>query len=229
MCILGADKIIPPHIPAVGTGKGYSSDGIAIPRNSKEILKNKITPGTKPLVVFIGGALDDKTRLVLRLYARYYTQNHDHQDIAYATWGSSATIPIIKAWYEAEQKICLVGHSWGGDSEYKIVKKLEMNTIDLMCTIDPVSRAGVGGKLPKPKNLKKWYNVAIDYKKVKFSINNLIAQTGGPWFYCMYADKNFIVDTVEINKHLVSADHAMAEALFFKYFNEYVKNFATQE
>ncbi|MGN7618631.1 MAG: hypothetical protein ACTJLM_01280 [Ehrlichia sp.] len=97
-----------------------------------------------------------------------------------------------------------------------------------MCTIDPVSRAGVGGKLPKPQNLKKWYNLAIDYKKVKFSLNNLIAQLGGPWFYRTYADKNFIVDTVEINGHFVSADHAMAQELFYAYFNEFVKNFTIE-
>ncbi|AHX07822.1 hypothetical protein [Ehrlichia chaffeensis] len=221
-----ADKIIPPYIPAVGTGRGYSTDGIAIPRNSKEILRSKITPGTKPLVIFIGGALDDTTRLVLHLYAKYYTQNHNHQDIAYATWGSSAIIPIIKAWYEAQQKICLVGHSWGGDTGYKVIKTLKTNTIDLLCTIDPVSRVGIGGKLPKPHNLKKWYNVAIDYKKVKSSINNIIAQLGGPWSDCIHADKNFIIDTVEIDGHLISADHAMAEVLFYIYFNEFVKNFA---
>ncbi|MGN7618630.1 MAG: hypothetical protein ACTJLM_01275 [Ehrlichia sp.] len=121
MCI--ADKIIPSYIPAVGTGKGYTRDGIAIPRNSKEILKNKITPGTKPLVMFIGGALDDTTRLVLRLYAEYYTRNNNHQDISYATWGSSAIIPIIDAWYEAQQKICLVGYSWGGNTAHEVIKK----------------------------------------------------------------------------------------------------------
>ena len=223
-----ADKIVPPYIPAVGKGPGYSKDGIVIPRNSKEVLKHKITPGNKPLVMFIGGALDDVTRLVLRLYAKYYTENHDHQDIAYATWGSSAIIPIINAWYGAQQKICLVGHSWGGNTEYKVTKTLDTTTIDLMCTIDPVSHTGVGGKLPKPQNLKKWYNVAIDYKKVKFSLNNLIAQLGGPWFYCTHADKNFIVDTVEIDGHLLSADHAMAKALFYIYFNDFVKNFATE-
>ncbi|WDM85780.1 hypothetical protein K6025_04645 [Ehrlichia sp. JZT12] len=224
MCI--ADKIILPSIPAIGKGKGYSRDGIAIPRNSKEILKHKITPGTNPLVIFIGGALDDITRIVLRLYAKYYTENHNHQDIAYATWGSSAIIPIVDAWYGAQQKICLVGHSWGGNTEYVVTKKLETTIIDLMCTIDPVSRAGVGGKLPKPYNLKRWYNVAIDYKKAKFSLNNLIAQLGGPWFYCDHADDNFIVDTVEINGHLVSADHAMAKEFFYIYLNEFVKNFA---
>ncbi|AHX04967.1 hypothetical protein [Ehrlichia japonica] len=227
MSIFVADKIIPPYIPAVGTDTGYTTEGIAIPKNSQDILRSKITPGTKPLVIFIGGASDDRTKFVLRLYARYYTQNHNHQDIAYATWGSSAIIPIIKAWYEAQQKICLVGHSWGGDTGYRTIKTLITTTIDLLCTIDPVSRAGVGGKLPKPQNLKKWYNVAVDYKKVKSSINNIIAQLGGPWSYCMYADKNSIVDTVKINGHLVSADHVMAQELFYTYFNEYVENFAT--
>ena len=65
--------------------------------------------------------------------------------------------------------------SWERDTGYRTIKTLITTTIDLLYTIDPVLHTGVVGKLPKLQNLRKWYNVAV-----KSSINNTIAQSGGP-------------------------------------------------
>ncbi len=171
----------------------------------------------KSLVIFIGGAMDDIYRpLYNGVFVPYRLRYANHQDTVYTTHASiDLAITAIKYWQEAGQKICLVGHSWGGKSVLKIARRLEQKTsvkIDLLITLDPVSRRILGSsEQTKPAIVKEWVNVFIDYKKASMEYSNVVARLGGPWGNCTHADRNIMLSHDELG---IEITHAMAARMF---------------
>lgn len=114
----------------------------------------------------------------------------------------------MKEWHAAGQKIVLVGHSWGGDRAILLAQENPDIPIELLVTLDPVSRKG---KSPKPANVKRWDNIYIDYSIADGSSANLIARTGGPWESCPGADYN---QALNVLPRMSYTGHANAEEMF---------------
>ncbi len=160
----------------------HDSDGIAPCRRFQ------------PLVMFVGGAGDPETGALLNgVFRRYDGSHEDIQDIGYGAW---QTGPQVKAlalhWMTQGQKVVLVGHSYGGDTVMDISRELSGvgKEIELVVTLDPVSRGGPRADQPKPSGVKKWLNVYVDYERAGRGRDNLIALAGGVWGNCPNADAN---------------------------------------
>lgn len=170
----------------------------------------------QPLVMFIGGAKDDQYGNVLKdIFYPYNNLHESHQDIGYGTFQTtSAVTAIAREWHNKHQKICLVGHSYGGDTALKVAIALSAEdiSVELVVTLDPVRGSQKGASQPKPKMVKRWLNVYVDYSKDRcgpFTPNG-IAKLGGPWQACVNADSN--IQYVFSEKPCVS--HATAWQMF---------------
>jgi pimeloyl-ACP methyl ester carboxylesterase len=187
--------------------------------------QGKITASClKTLVVFIGGAMDSSYQPLLRaVFAPYEGRNgkdtkdntgkviaQRKQDVAYSEHGGGKVPPLMKEWHAAGQKIVLVGHSWGGDRVILLAQQNPYIPIELLVTLDPVSRKG---KSPKPANVKCWDNIYIDYSIADRSSANMIARTGGAWESCPGADYNQALNTLPT---MSFAGHANADEMFSK-------------
>ncbi|CAI1584043.1 alpha/beta hydrolase [Serratia fonticola] len=185
--------------------------------------QGKITASClKTLVVFVGGAMDASYQPLLSgVFAPYEERNgrdakdntgkvitQRKQDVAYSEHGGGKVPPLMKEWHAAGQKIVLVGHSWGGDRAILLAKENPDIPIELLVTLDPVSRKG---KSPKPANVKRWDNIYIDYSIADGSSANLIARTGGPWANCSGADYNQALNTLPDMSY---TGHANADRMF---------------
>ncbi|MGQ6546254.1 hypothetical protein ACUNEV_01785 [Serratia sp. IR-2025] len=185
--------------------------------------QGKITASClKTLVVFVGGAMDASYQPLLRgVFVPYEEKNgrdtkdntnkvitQRKQDVAYSEHGGGKVPPLMKEWHAAGQKIVLVGHSWGGDRVILLAKENPDIPIELLVTLDPVSRKG---KSPKPTNVKHWDNIYIDYSIADRSSANMIARTGGPWENCPGADENKALNTLA---SMANRGHADADLMF---------------
>lgn len=182
----------------------------------------------KTLVVFIGGAADCKFQPLLRgvflPYEKRYGQGLNRiQDICYSEHGGGKVPPVMKKWFEAGQKIVLVGHSWGGDRVIRLTEDNPQIKIALLVTLDPVSRSKNGQQV-KPNNVKRWLNVYIDYKVADLSFANNIARVGGAWKACQNADINISLnyritkkqDGTILREKIKNFGHADADVMFYK-------------
>ncbi|WP_448885242.1 hypothetical protein [Citrobacter telavivensis] len=188
----------------------------------------------KTLVVFVGGCADDAFQPMLTGVFSYHESNFGQgtnriQDVCYSEWGCGKVPPIMQKWYDAKQKIVLVGHSWGGDGVIRLAEKNPAIEIELLVTLDPVSRTK-NGKQPKPQNVKRWLNVYVDYTKADNSTANIVARTGGAWASCEHADENIIVN---VTRYIDSSGnpcetinnygHANAYEMYLEVYNEIIK------
>lgn len=110
-------------------------------------------------------------------------------------WQTGAQIKALALhWMLQGQKVVLVGHSYGGDTVMDIARELSASgkELEVVVTLDPVSRGGPTADQPKPKHVKKWLNVYVDYTKAKNGTANNIARLGGPWGKCTNADENHV-------------------------------------
>lgn len=183
-------------------------------------------PTLQPLVMFIGGAKDDVYMNVLKYIFEPYNAAHEsHQDIGYGTWQTGSEIAsIAREWHAKGQKICLVGHSYGGCTAMGVACNLAGIDVELMVTLDPVRETEtcadieIKGKMKwnKPGNVKRWVNVYVDYSKVKIgglTTPNRIAWVGGPLESCPSADMNVSLHSLT-NTDYDGSDHAYAHHMF---------------
>lgn len=176
----------------------------------------KITAAAdKPLVLFVGGARDFYHRAVFYgLFTHYLAKNAEKYQLAYATHSANnGIVALLKRWQQAQQKIYLVGHSWGGSRCLKVInKEAKQIPIECLLTLDPVSRLTKGRNYPHPENVKLWANSYIDYPRVGLNIPNIVAIIGGHWMYCPAADYNYAVSHYRGKE----VDHMNAYVLFKK-------------
>lgn len=182
----------------------------------------------KTLVVFVGGCADDFAQPVLGGVFPKYEMNYGRgatriQDVCYSEYGCGKVPPVMQKWFDAKQKIVLVGHSWGGNGVVGLAEENQNIAIELLVTLDPVSRSRNGDEA-KPGNVKRWLNVYVDYDVADYSTANMVARTGGPWGKCINADINIAVNTTaDSNGNIFNYNHANADAMFERVENEVIK------
>lgn len=167
----------------------------------------------KTLVVFVGGALDQRYKpMFAGVYLPYKTRHGSQQDICYiGHHGRDAIDRWVRHWQAHQQSICLIGHSWGAQSVLDVAHKLnEHQCIAYLVTLDPVSRRFINQRRNKPLSVTQWVNVYIDAKRSPFERSNLIARLGGRWNHRDAADTNICLD-----QHLgEEVTHAKARLMF---------------
>lgn len=190
----------------------------------------------KPLVLFMGGSADDRHKAVLNhVFKKYYQQYHAQQAIGYGTFHQVSTfIEYAERWYEAGQKIVLVGHSYGGYGVMSVARQLTEQAIpvELLITLDPVA-CSIAIKDPvlstptlarhwQPSTLlKEWINVYVDYDFIesqskKIGLPNIIALKGGPLKECCYANTNIKLPTDLLSEQAyIFNAHQWADVMFY--------------
>lgn len=184
------------------------------------------TECSKTLVVFVGGAGDAKFQPMLRKvfvpYEKLYGYGQNRiQDVCYSEHGGGNVPSVMKKWFDAGQKIVLVGHSWGGDRAIRLAEDNPQIDIALLVTLDPVSRFK-NSQQAKPNNVKHWLNVYIDYEVADSSSANNIARFGGVLEACQNADVNISLnsritkrqDGTIYRKKINNFGHADTNAMF---------------
>lgn len=131
--------------------------------------------------IFIGGNNDDDSRIV-NSYFTDFTKLHPDRNTAYFTWNQQseiiALVNKIRAECGDDEPINLVGHSWGGATAANVAEALGKDGVDLLITIDPVSRIW-----SRPGDLSDNVGTWIDVNATPSDGNasDLLARLGGKW------------------------------------------------
>ena len=144
----------------------------------------------RPLVLVIGGFLDQILGNSYAVSARYPADLRAKHDVWFREHYESRKMRgIVNLYASKGQSVALIGNSWGGDAAVNLVARKLDAPIDLLISLDPVSRKGAPRrKLP---NVRHWLNIHIDYSRSTwFDIPNLVARIGGPWEAAENADAN---------------------------------------
>ena len=142
------------------------------------------------MVLVIGGFLDQILGNSYAVSARYPADLRAQHDVWFREHYESRKMRgIVNLYASKGHSVALIGHSWGGDAAVNLVARKLDAPIDLLISLDPVSRKGAPRrKLP---NVRHWLNIHIDYSRSTwFDIPNLVARIGGPWEAAENADAN---------------------------------------
>jgi pimeloyl-ACP methyl ester carboxylesterase len=159
----------------------------------------------KPLVVFVGGAMDSWNENLKSVFESY---SDDAQEKRYFGWPHINTAATLIALWQREtaKPVCIVGHSLGGAAALYCSHRLSGRfwpraSVSLLVTLDgvgPLSALGPWQSSPlalprsvfkKPENLAYWSNVWVDVSVP--GCGNEIANFGGHWGHRDGADQNF--------------------------------------
>ena len=144
----------------------------------------------RPLVLVVGGFSDQFLGNSYAVSARYPADLRAKHDVWFREHYEGRKMRALVKFYAAKGKpIVLIGHSWGGDAVVNAVARKTGVPIELLISLDPVSRKGPPrAKLP---NVRRWLNIHIDYgQSTWLDIPNLVARIGGPWEGVKAADVN---------------------------------------
>ena len=158
-------------------------------------------PPVKPLVVFIGGAMDSVYLNMSKVHDQYEKTSPPNsylpfdQDILYFFYPEGDQIKaemaiLEKVILQPKTPITIIGHSYGGDTACRIARNLSEHglNINLLVTLDPVSNRGrFTSALAKPGDSTRWINIYVD--------KGVISTTGGYWGNQENAYSIFVPDT----------------------------------
>ena len=149
--------------------------------------------------IFVGGAGDGSSGIVRSYYNRYHA---GHPDSSYYSWEDEDAILKDIANTPAGDPIHLIGHSYGGDTAAAAALKA-CRKVDLLITIDPVSRFHYRGMQNIENSVGTWVDVDAEGGSA-FQLSNFVAGWGDSW-----DDKpNGIADSYIQDRNVVHADFA---------------------
>ena len=163
----------------------------------------------RPLVLVVGGFSDQYLGNSYAVSARYPADLRARHDVWFREHYEGRKMRALVKLYASKGKpILLIGHSWGGDAAVNAVARKSGVPVELLISLDPVSRKGPPrAKLP---NVRRWLNVHIDYSRSTWlDIPNLVARIGGPWEAVRAADVNIACPA--------NMTHAWAWGMFERY------------
>ncbi|MFN9548606.1 MAG: hypothetical protein ACK6AD_16350 [Cyanobacteriota bacterium] len=206
------------------------------------LAQSQIPSISTPLIIFFGGAGDSSVSetvktLASALQKRYRSSGSGSEKvlIKYFPWdGEAASTNAIRVHLRVfpNSSIILVGHSYGGDTAFKVADKLEKDKrVKLLVTLDPVGHYyGINNNLDcrpdypsdtgrkseeerqcelqrrqrkKPASTDKWINV---WAKGASTFGDLVSSAGGRWNRQANADQDIPMNLA----------HAEASKMYFK-------------
>lgn len=140
-------------------------------------------PQDKPLVIFVGGFCDSIVKPMLRVYRGY--ENPYQVKVYYGhTMGRIIEEQIVRWREESGRPIVVIGHSYGADTVVRVAERLMKRypdpSIDLLITVDPVSRQHGVPKHPIT-SARRWLNTRVADPHKAPTISNIVALIGGHW------------------------------------------------
>jgi pimeloyl-ACP methyl ester carboxylesterase len=183
-----------------------------------------------PMMIIFGGAADGTIsntvkNLAISLQRKYHSSEADSREaviIRYFTFvEEDASVNAIREHLGKypNSPVILVGHSWGGDTAYKVADNISKDIrINLLLTLDPVGHSGINNKQDcaeeyptgsprisqrekqceiqrrqrqKPANVNKWINV---WAKGASAFSDLVSSAGERWNSQANADKDIPMD-----------------------------------
>ena len=166
----------------------------------------------RPLVLVIGGFMDQFLANSYAVSEQYPEDLAARHDVWFREYYEARFMRKLVHFYAGHGKpVASVGHSWGGDAAVNAVARRISDPIELLVTLDPVSRKGP----PRHRlaNVRHWLNIYIDYASTAWlDIPNLVARIGGPWEYASSADVNIACPS--------EMRHAWAAGMFYRYGEE---------
>ena len=143
----------------------------------------RVPPEDKPLVIFVGGFCDSIVKAMQRFYHSYEQPGQVKAYSSHLMGGAIAE--QIALWKDKTgQPVVLIGHSYGGDTVVRVAEQLARRRsdqpIDLLVTVDPVSRRGGVPRQPVTA-AGRWFNSRVGDARKNLSRPNIVALIGGHW------------------------------------------------
>jgi pimeloyl-ACP methyl ester carboxylesterase len=155
-----------------GAARYTRVDGPCAPRDES---------GPRPVVAFIGGALDTWNRNLLRVFCAYDARWEGTRKLYFMHTEDSAEVRRRVTEAADGAPIVLIGHSYGANFAYELANAMaEEGGVHLLLTLDPVSGPG-GPRVPlRPDAARTWINVWAG-SGVGLSSCGLAGAIGGAW------------------------------------------------
>lgn len=167
----------------------------------------------RPVVVFVGGALDDWNRNLLRVYCAYDAEWERTRKLYFLHTEDMAEVRRRIEERAGGAPVVLVGHSYGANFAYELANLMaEDGGVRLLLTLDPVSGPG-GPRTPLAEGAaRRWINVYAG-SGVGLSSCGLAGAIGGAWGSEPAADLDlrFPPDPAKDDPSL---DHCKTEEMF---------------
>jgi pimeloyl-ACP methyl ester carboxylesterase len=137
--------------------------------------------GPRPVVVFVGGALDTWNRNLLRVFCAYDAEWERTRKLYFMHTEDAGEVRRRVLERAAGAPIVLIGHSYGANFAYELANTLvEEGGVRLLLTLDPVS-GPAGPRVPlQPGAARRWINVWAG-SGVGLSSCGLATAIGGGW------------------------------------------------
>jgi pimeloyl-ACP methyl ester carboxylesterase len=169
--------------------------------------------GPRPVVVFIGGALDDWNHNLQRVFCAYDAQWERTRKVYFLHTDALEDVRRAVLERAAGAPVVLVGHSYGANFAYELANRMrDDGGVELLLTLDPVS-GPAGPRTPlEPGAARRWINVYAG-SGVGFSSCGLAGAIGGAWGSRPEADLDlrFPPDPARDDPSL---DHCKTEEMF---------------
>ncbi|HEX6039813.1 hypothetical protein [Longimicrobium sp.] len=167
----------------------------------------------RPVVAFIGGALDDWNHNLQRVYCAYDAQWERTTRLYFLHTDDPAEVRRRILERAAGAPVALVGHSYGANFAYELANTLrDDGGVALLLTLDPVSGPAAPRVPLQPGAARRWINVWAG-SGVGFSSCGLAGAIGGAWGSRPEADLDlrFPPDPAKDDPSL---DHCKTEEMF---------------
>lgn len=167
----------------------------------------------RPVVAFIGGALDDWNHNLQRVYCAYDAQWERTTRLYFLHTDDPAQVRRRILERAAGAPVALIGHSYGANFAYELANTMrDYGGVALLLTLDPVSGPAAPRVPLGPGAARRWINVWAG-SGVGFSSCGLAGAIGGAWGSRPEADLDlrFPPDPAKDDPSL---DHCKTEEMF---------------
>lgn len=174
-------------------------------KNEKQ--SSKISPLFIPLLIFyVGVGYTDSKKDYLK---SWLTHHFDTQVKLYSWDESSLSIAYIQNYLKhySTSPIALLGHSYGGDTAYKVANSIKEKNSLLLVTLDAVGHSGINNNINcpefydqacekekkqrlRPSSVLVWYNVWVSGAA---TFGDIMSNLGGAWREQTNATKNIFI------------------------------------
>lgn len=133
------------------------------------------------MTMVVGGFRDGLMAHAYAICRDFPEEFRASQDIYYREHPEGKAVrELVELYRHRGRKVTLIGHSWGADAAVHAVARKTAATVDLLVTLDPVSRKRAPATAPG--NVRRWVNVHLPYNAVTpWNWSNFVARIGGPW------------------------------------------------
>ncbi|HEU0042981.1 alpha/beta hydrolase [Sphingomonas sp.] len=129
--------------------------------------------------IFVGGGFDDHVTHIVENYAARYATANPAAQVHYHSWKRGGAIRAIIDGLTPQDRVTLIGHSYGGDTAFSVVTATA-RAVDILVSIDPVGRFRPAWTTIRAK-ARVWLNVRAEPSAERRTFDDTIAWIGGQY------------------------------------------------